>query len=126
MKGVLVDTSVWVDHFRNRNDALIELLAQDLAMTHPMILGEIACGTPPNRARTLLDLERLQQIQQSSVREATAFVEREQLYGMGCGLVDMMLLASTKMTTGVELWTLDKRLSELAERFGVMHRSAKH
>jgi len=126
MKGVLVDTSVWVDHFRNRNDALIELLALDMAMTHPMILGEIACGTPPKRARTLLDLERLQLTQQSSVREATAFIEREQLYGMGCGLVDMMLLASTKMTPGVELWTLDKRLSELAERFGVMHRSAKH
>jgi hypothetical protein len=33
-----------------------------------------------------------------------------------------MLLASTLMTPGVELWTLDKRLCNLSERFGVMHR----
>ena len=126
MKGVLVDTSVWVDHFRNRNDALIELLAFDLVMTHPMVLGEIACGTPPNRVQTLIDLERLQPTQQASVREVMAFVERERLFGMGCGLVDMQLLASSMMTPGVELWTLDKRLSVLAERFGVMHRPVLH
>lgn len=126
MKGVLVDTSVWVDHFRNRNDALVELLAFDLVMAHPMVVGEIACGTPPNRVRTLTDLETLQQTQQASVREVMVFVERERLFGMGCGLVDLQLLASTMMTAGVELWTLDKRLSALAERFGVMHRPVLH
>ena len=120
MKGVLVDTSVWVDHFRNCNDALIQLLSFDLVMVHPMVLGEIACGTPPNRAQTLIDLEKLQQTQQASIREVMVFVERERLFGLGCGLVDMQLLASTLMTAGVELWSLDKRLSVLAERFGVM------
>ena len=126
MKGVLVDTSVWVDHFRNRNDALVELLALDLVLAHPMILGEIACGTPPNRVKTLMDIDRLQPSQQASVREVMAFVERERLFGMGCGLVDMLLLASTLMTPGVELWTLDRRLSGLAERFGVRHRPVLH
>lgn len=126
MKGVLVDTSVWVDHFRHGNDALADLLELDLVMTHPLVLGEIACGTPPNRAQTLLDLEGLQQAQQASVREMMAFVDREHLFGLGCGLVDMLLLASTMMTPGVELWTLDKRLTALAERFGVMHRPTLH
>ena len=124
MKGVLVDTSVWVDHFRRRNDTLVDLLELDLVMTHVLVLGEIACGTPPNRVQTLTDLDRLQQTQQASVREAVAFIERERLFGLGCGLVDMLLLASTLMTPGVELWTLDKRLGALAERSGVMHRSA--
>lgn len=126
MKGVLVDTSVWVDHFRNCNDALIQLLAFDLVMMHPMVLGEIACGTPPNRVQTLSDLEKLQQTQQASVREVMAFVERERMFGIGCGLVDLQLLASTMMTAGAELWTLDKRLSVLAERFGVMYQPAPH
>lgn len=126
MKGVLVDTSVWVDHFRRRNDVLVDLLELDLVMAHPLVLGEIACGTPPNRAQTLIDLDGLQQTQQASVREVMAFVERERLFGMGCGLVDMLLLASTMMTPGAELWTLDKRLCELAERFGVMHRPTLH
>ncbi len=57
MSGVLVDTSVWIDHFRNRNEALVNLLNQDLALTHPMVIGEIACGTPPApRTQTLGDL----------------------------------------------------------------------
>ena len=45
------------------------------------------------------------------------FIEREKLYG----LVDMSLLASTLITPGAELWTLDKRLAELAARFGVTY-----
>jgi len=56
MKGVLVDTSVWLAHFRQHNDVLANLLDLDLVMVHPLILGEIACGTPPNRLQTLGDL----------------------------------------------------------------------
>jgi predicted nucleic acid-binding protein len=126
MKGVLVDTSVWIDHFRHRNNGLVDLLDLDLVMSHALVLGEIACGTPPNRVQTLTDLDRLQQTQQASVREAMTLVERERLFGLGCGLVDMLLLASTLITPGVELWTLDKRLCALAERFGVMHRPTLH
>ncbi|MDY0330932.1 MAG: VapC toxin family PIN domain ribonuclease [Thiomonas sp.] len=121
--GVLVDTSVWVDHFRHCNEALVELLELDLVLAHPLVVGEIACGTPPNRVQTLADLSRLQQPQQASMREALAFVEREHLFGLGCGMVDMLLLASTLITPGAALWTLDKRLRVLAERFEVLHPS---
>ena len=127
MTGVVIDTSVWVDHFRQRNGALADLLIADLALMHPMVLAELACGTPPApRARTLLDLERLGQTQLASLRDVRDFIERERLYGLGCGLVDMALLASTLLTPGAELWTLDKRLRTLSERFGVMHRPAVH
>ncbi|CAI07234.1 type II toxin-antitoxin system VapC family toxin [Aromatoleum aromaticum] len=122
MKGVLVDTSIWVDHFRQRNDVLVGLLDLDLALTHPMVLVELACRTPPApRVRTLGDIGLLQQTQQASLREVMDFIEREKLYGLGCGLVDMVLLASTLITPGAELWTLDKRLAALSERFSVMH-----
>lgn len=121
MSSVLVDTSVWVDHFRRRNDALIQLLAQDRVLVHPFVIGEIACGTPPARARTLADLDQLQPSQQASAREVLAFVERERLFGLGCGWVDMVLLASALMTPGAALWTLDGRLANLAERLGVSH-----
>jgi predicted nucleic acid-binding protein len=126
MKGVLVDTSVWVAHFRQRNDVLANLLDLDLVMVHPLILGEIACGTPPNRLQTLGDLGSLQQVQQASVREVIDFIERERLFGLGCGLIDLQLLASTLLTQGVELWSMDKRLCTLAERFGVMHQPITH
>lgn len=126
MNGVLVDTSVWVDHFRQRNDALGGLLAQDRVLIHPMVLGELACGTPPVRERTLADLSMLQPSVQGSLQETIDFVERQKLYGLGCGLVDMMVLVSTLMTPAAALWTLDKRLSKLAERFGVRHRPPVH
>jgi predicted nucleic acid-binding protein len=127
MYGVLIDTSVWVDHFRQRNDVLVELLDLDLALTHPMVLVELACGTPPApRVQTLNDIGLLKQTQEASLGEVMGFIEHEKLYGLGCGLVDMLLLASTLMTPGAELWTLDKRLVALAERFGIMHQTAFH
>jgi hypothetical protein len=70
---------VWVDHFRYLNDALVELLELDLAMAHPLVVGELDCGTPPNRVQVLADLNQLQQTQQASLREVIAFVEREPL-----------------------------------------------
>ena len=74
---------------------LVKLLELDLVMVHPLIVGEIACGTPPNRMQTLRDLDGLQATQQASVREVLAWIEQERLFGLGCGLVDMVLLAST-------------------------------
>ena len=125
--SVLVDTSVWVDHFRKRNEALVELLALDLTAIHPMVVVELACGTPPApRSRSLGDLKSLQQVNQASMNEVLQFIEREKLYGLGCGLVDMTLLASTLITPGAKLWTLDKRLMTLAERFCVAHQVSLH
>lgn len=126
MKPVLVDTSVWVLHFRQSNQALVKLLEQDAVRMHPLILGELACGTPPERTRTLAALAVLQPIQQASLDEIMAFIDREKLYGLGCGLVDLSLLAAVLLSSGTVLWTLDKRLCALAERFGVLHQPQLH
>jgi predicted nucleic acid-binding protein len=125
--SVLIDTSVWIDHFRSGNDALVDLMRLDRALTHPMVLLEMACGTPPApRTQTLNHMGVLQCCNQASLREVVEFIEHEKLYGLGCGLVDMALLASTLMTPGTTLWTLDKRLAGLAERFNVAHRPTLH
>lgn len=118
MKGVLVDTSVWVEHFRNRSTELVSLLNQDRVLVHPMVIGELACGTPPDRSKTLADLNDLQHAQQPTLNEVMAFVNVHRLYGLGCGLVDMTLLASA-LLTGAALWTRDKRLAALASQMGV-------
>ncbi len=125
MNGVLVDTSVWVDHFRNRNEDLVGLLTLDLALSHPLIVTELACGTPPApRSRTLTDIATLPQARQATLDEVRSFIEREKLYGLGCGVVDLALLASTLLTPGSRLWSLDRRLVELAQRFDVAFRPA--
>jgi predicted nucleic acid-binding protein len=126
MTAVLVDTSVWVDHFRRGNQALVQLLGQDRVLMHPSILGEIACGTPPQRSQTLADLASLQSAQQASLPEMLEFIEREQLFGRGCGWVDLQLLAATCLSEGAVLWSLDQRLQALAERVGRAYPSPVH
>ena len=117
---VLVDTSVWVDHFRRPNAALAELMVLDQVLTHPLVVGELACGTPPDpRLRTLGDLALLLPADQAAPAEVRDFIEREALFGLGCGWIDLTLLASTLVTSSAQLWTLDKRLASLATRFGV-------
>lgn len=41
MNAVLVDTSVWVDHFQRHNETLVDLLSLDLALSHPMVVAEL-------------------------------------------------------------------------------------
>lgn len=124
--NVLVDTSVWVHHFRHGEPALADLLQADRVLVHPMVLGEIACGTPPARERTLQWLSQQQQPIQAGLQEVMALIGREQLYGLGCGLVDLTLLASTLMTPGASLWTRDGSLLKLVERFNVRYQVAAH
>ncbi|EHP1586496.1 PIN domain-containing protein [Salmonella enterica] len=120
--NILIDTSVWVDHFRSRNDHLAQLLCRDQVLIHPMILAEIACGTPPApRLRTLGDLALLPHSHQATMAEVMVFIENEKLYGSGCGLVDITLLASAMITPGAKLWTLDKRLAKLVARLNVSY-----
>lgn len=127
MSGVLVDTSVWVDHFRHPNEVLKDLLDRDLVLTHPLVIGEIACGTPPApRSETIDALGQLATAQHASLNETMAFIERESIYGKGCGLIDLVLLASTLMTPGAVFWTLDKRLADVAHRFAVLYLAAPH
>lgn len=117
---VLVDTSVWVDHFRRPNAVLAELMVQDQVLTHPLVVGELACGTPPEpRLRTLGDMALLLPANQAAPAEVRDFIEREALFGLGCGLIDLTLLASTLITQSAQLWTLDKRLASLSARYGI-------
>lgn len=120
--NVLIDTSIWIDHFRNGNDLLIRLIEMDSVLMHPMVLGELACGTPPKpRSQTLSDIELLKSANQASLTEIMLFIERNKLYGLGCGLIDMNLLASTVITPDTKLWTYDKRLNKLANKLNVIY-----
>jgi predicted nucleic acid-binding protein len=115
---VLVDTSVWVAHFRHANLTLVDFLERDRVLGHPLVLAEIACGTPPApRDKTLEALALLALANQASTTEVMAFIERKKLFGLGCGYVDIALLASTCITPEARLWTLDKRLMDLSRKF---------
>ena len=120
MSLVLADTSVWVAHFRKPNLVLQSLLSTDQVLCHPLIVIEIACGTPPApRDRTLSDLRQLRSSTIATTDEALALIEREHLQDSGCGAVDILLLGSVMLTSDAVLWTIDKNLDSLAARFDV-------
>ena len=127
MTWVLVDTSLWVGHFRRANPILQSLLAMDQVLCHPLIVLELACGTPPApRERTLGDLRMLRQAVVATTEETLALVEKERLYDSGCGAIDVALLASVLLTPDARLWTTDRSLDALALRLGVACKPTGH
>ncbi|MFK8079749.1 MAG: type II toxin-antitoxin system VapC family toxin [Granulosicoccus sp.] len=121
---VLVDASVWIDHFRSDNTVLRRLLENDQVCIHPLVIGELACGTPPDRKMTLMYLKHLSSVQIATSAETLDFIEQNDLFGTGCGWVDVSLLASCLLTTGCELWTLNKRLVKHSIRYGIQFQSS--
>lgn len=119
---VLVDTSVWVGHFKQRNQHLGALLEAGRVVCHPHVIIEVACGTPPNRAAVLERLAELESVPLATHRELHAFIAARALYGRGCGFVDVSLLASTLLADHIRLWTLDKRLEAVAADMGRAYR----
>ena len=109
----LVDTSVWVDHLRNGNEVLRELLLKDEVACHPMVIGELACGNLKRRKELLALLHALPRVECVSDDEVLFFIDQHRLSGRGLGLVDVHLLASC-LLSHTPLWTLDGRLQQAA------------
>ena len=111
---MLVDTSVWVDHLRNGNDDLRELLLKNEVACHSMVIGELACGNLKRRKELLSLLHALPSIERVTDDEILYFIEQHRLSGRGLGLVDIHILASCAISDAT-LWTLDDRLQRAAD-----------
>lgn len=116
---ILVDTSVWIDHLRTGDAGLADLLDSGFALTHPLVIGELAMGNLRARDAVLALLQALPQAVVASDDEVLAHVARHRLFGIGIGYADTHLLASTQLTAGANLWTRDRRLREAASRLGI-------
>jgi predicted nucleic acid-binding protein len=110
---MLVDTSVWIDHFRRGDPALKALLLRDEVECHPFVIGELACGSLHRRAEVLSLLQSLPCVPVASHDEALAFVERHRLMRRGIGWIDAHVLASASLA-GSRLWSRDRRLFDVA------------
>lgn len=114
---VLVDTSVWVAHFRASHSGVVRLLTEGQVLTHPFVVGELACGNLARRERLLSDLAALPAARRASDEEVMQLVTRRRLWGRGIDWVDAHLLASA-LLTGCALWTLDPRFRRVAHEIG--------
>jgi predicted nucleic acid-binding protein len=115
---ILVDTSVWVDHFRSADATLEALLDIGSVLVHPFVVGELALGSLPRRAEVLEALDDLPMATVASDKEVRWFIEDHALFSRGVGYVDIHLLAAVRLTPETELWTHDRRLRAIAEQFG--------
>ncbi len=115
---MLADSSVWIDHFRARDDELGAALAARMVEMHPMVLGELALGMVPNRRSTLEELGVLPYAPVAGYDEVFTLIESRSLHGRGVGYVDAHLIASC-LISGATLWTHDRRLNAVAVELGV-------
>jgi predicted nucleic acid-binding protein len=115
---VLVDTSVWIDHFRKRNDRLSAQLEAGEVWIHPFVIGELACGSLSERRKVLTLLSALPGAPMAEHDEVMRFVETHGLFGKGLGWIDMHLLRSAQIMQ-LPFWTLDKRLAAVARDLGL-------
>lgn len=117
---ILVDTSVWIDHLRAGDRALVHLLESGSVFAHPFVIGELALGHLRSRDLVLGTLRDLPQVPVPSDQEVLQFIESHALFGRGIGYVDAHLLAAVRMTPGAALWTRDKRLQAAADGLGLL------
>jgi predicted nucleic acid-binding protein len=120
---VLVDTSIWVSYFRALNSHLTELLLKGHVISHPFIIGELACGNLKNRREILSLLKELPKAITAEHEEVLNFIESQHLMGLGLGFVDVHLLAAA-LLTAVPLWTADMSLKEAAIKLQVAYKVA--
>ena len=118
---ILVDTSVWVDHLRDSNAVLLNLIAEGVMLHHPFVTAELALGKLPDRDRFCAMLHGLPQAVPVSSEDLATFVVERELLGAGLGMVDAHLLASTILDGQNVLWSTDRRLANQAQRLGVAY-----
>ena len=117
---ILVDTSVWIDHLRQGDSSLANLLNAGQVLAHPFVIGELSLGNMQQRDVILDTLNNMPRARIATDEEVQTFINQVKLYGQGVGYIDAHLLASARLTPGTMLWTRDKRLSAAAKQLGLL------
>ncbi len=122
---VIVDTSVWINHFNSSDLDLVVLLDNNRVLMHDFVLGEIACGSLKARIQKLELLNDLPKSAIAEISEVLFFIEKNKLMSKGIGFVDTHLLASASITK-CKVWTYDKRLQLAAEQLKLSYLPLRH
>lgn len=115
---ILVDTSVWADHLGKPDERLVGLLNNQQVYGHPHVIGELALGNLRQFDVIIRFLKRLPQTTIASDAEVLEMIRQHKLSGSGIGYSDSHLVAALLLTPDALLWTRDKRLNNVAHRFG--------
>ena len=118
---ILIDTNIWIEHFRSENKQVSALLEAGRVVMHPFIVAELALGGLRDRMMTLASLEFLPELPVAELHEVRQLIEVRKLYTQGIGLVDAHLIASLIIVeTPTAVWTDDEGLSRVAGKLGFL------
>jgi len=118
---ILADTSVWIEMFRKGRfkAELGNLVTSDQLCIHPFVVAELACGTLPQRQKTLDYLDQLTTLTIVNLADVRFMIEARSLWSKGIGLTDLHLIASCLATPGTQIWTIDGPLGRVTESLGI-------
>jgi len=115
---IIVDTSIWIEFFRQSDETISEMLAGYLEDNEvvglSVIFGELLQGAKSEaEERLILEFWRgLIKIDESELLiEAGKLAHKRKLPSKGIGLIDSCILQSVK-SHKFSLWTLDKKLNK--------------
>jgi predicted nucleic acid-binding protein len=117
---VLVDTSVWINHFQSGDMHLETLLIDGEVVCHTHIIGELGCGNISNRKEIISLLLALPRAPLIEFDEYLYFIEQNQLSGKGIGFVDIHLLASAQLSQ-TPLWATGMRLKTASSELNLQY-----
>lgn len=126
---ILVDTSIWIDHFRYDDAELRKIINDDKLLCHPFVVGELALGSLRERGAVLAYLAAQREAMIATHAEVMTMIDRNSIFSMGIGYTDAHLLTSTLLDRRSSLWTRDKRLAAAAQKVGAAlypHAHASH
>ncbi len=123
---VLVDTSVWIAHFKSADSRLQDLLQNDVVLAHETVIGELMLGQIKQRNQVIAYLSDMPKATVAQHEEMLVFISQNKLCEQGIGWVDCHLLASCKITPEATLWTMDKRLDAMAQKLQIAHTFGLH
>jgi predicted nucleic acid-binding protein len=117
---ILVDTSVWIDHFNSSSKELSIFLEEGVVATHPFVIAELALGGLKNRREILSLMRALPETAAVDKTELLHFIDSKKLANSGVGFVDAHLMAAAGLMGGL-LWTTDKKLRAVADKLDLAY-----
>jgi predicted nucleic acid-binding protein len=115
---ILVDSSIWIDHFRHGDLELTKIIGDDRLLCHQFVVGELALGSLRERDAVIAFLAAQREAVIATHAEVMTVIDRHSIFSMGIGYTDAHLLTSTLLDRRSSLWTRDKRLATAAQKVG--------
>lgn len=120
MRKVLIDTSVWIEFLKGNKeyyDPMLDLFENAEIYTLELIFAELLQGVKSEREFKLVSdfFKEMRVLDQTGlIYDAGNFSRKERLITKGIGLIDSVIIYSSKKYR-LELWTLDRKILNYLE-----------